>query len=486
MKHFLTTALAALVFTLLAGPPSQAQNADRKTAISLSGSAYQYKGNYGSYFWDFSKSNGGPGINFNRYLTPGLDLGLHLGYVELKGTQAQNAANVFSTNVVHGNLALKLKLNNGWALKEDARIQPYLLLAPGLAYTSREATVRGNFTNENKTYFDAFGAAGLNFRISDGIGLFIQTGQHIPLNGNIDGDPVRDANSFDDRFLQHTAGLTFALGKPKDTDADGVPDRKDKCPETPAGVKVDLVGCPVDGDGDGVPDYQDKWPTEKGVAALEGCPDRDNDGVRDSEDLCPDTPGKAALKGCPDADNDGVADANDKCPDTPAGTQVDATGCPLVLDQDRDNVVDSLDRCPDTPAGVRVDSTGCALVVDSKIKALEAPVRFQTNSTVITRSSYPALNKMVQALKTNPDYQLRIIGHADSRGTEEYNQGLSERRAQAVQRYFTGKGVDASRVVTEGRGEGEPAKPNTTPANMSRNRRVEFDFEFLPASAPLP
>ena len=86
MKHFLTTALAALVFTLLAGPPSQAQNAQRKTAISLYGSAYQYRGNYGSYFWDLGNSNGGSGINFNRYLTPGLDLGLHPGYVELKGT----------------------------------------------------------------------------------------------------------------------------------------------------------------------------------------------------------------------------------------------------------------------------------------------------------------------------------------------------------------------------------------------------------------
>ena len=55
-----------------------------------------------------------------------------------------------------------------------------------------------------------------------------------------------------------------------------------------------------------------------------------------------------------------------------------------------------------------------------------------------------------------------------------------------MQRYFAGKGVDASRVVTEGRGEGEPAKPNTTPANISRNRRVEFDFKILPAPVPLP
>ncbi|MBU6123036.1 OmpA family protein [Hymenobacter siberiensis] len=264
-----------------------------------------------------------------------------------------------------------------------------------------------------------------------------------------------------------------------------MPDRKDKCPETPAGVAVDPNGCPLDRDADGVPDYQDKCPDEKGLATLEGCPDRDGDGVRDSEDACPDTPGKAELKGCPDADNDGVSDPNDKCPDTPAGTRVDANGCPLVLDQDRDGVLDNVDKCPDTPAGARVDSVGCPLAIDPSLLKLQVPIRFRTNSTVIERSSYPTANRISQAMKTHADYQLRIIGHADSRGTDEYNQGLSVRRAEAVKRYFTNKGVESSRIITEGRGESEPAAPNTTPAGMTKNRRVEFRFEFVPVPAPV-
>ncbi|WP_310397684.1 OmpA family protein, partial [Hymenobacter sp.] len=345
--------------------------------------------------------------------------------------------------------------------------------------TFQDANIEGNDTN-----VDLFAAAGINFRITDGVGLFVQTGQHLPFGANIDGDPVRDEDSSDDRYLQHTVGLTFAFGKPKDADGDGVPDRKDKCPNTPAGVAVDPTGCPLDGDADGVPDYQDKCPTEKGLTTLEGCPDRDSDGVRDGDDKCPDTPGKAELQGCPDGDNDGVRDGDDKCPDTPAGTRVDATGCPLVLDQDTDGVFDNRDKCPDTPAGTRVDSTGCPLVIDPGTKRLEVPVRFKTNSTVIERGSYPALNKMVQALKDHPDYSLRIIGHADSRGTDEYNQALSERRAAAVKRYFAGKNVEDGRVITEGRGEAEPAAPNTSPTGMSKNRRVEFDFEFLPTPVP--
>ena len=495
MRNLLAPSLALGLTLLAAAPRGHAQTADRKTAISLYGSAYQYKGNFGSNYWKWSDNQYGPGISINRYLTPGLDLGLSGAYVELKNTAEQSAANAgstFATNVVNVNLAFKLKLNNGWALKEDAVIQPYLLAAPGWAFTSREGTFKdGPGTTpvnlaEDKSYFDLFGAAGINFRVSDAVGIFVQTGQHIPLSANLDGSPVRDNDAWDDRYLQHTAGVTVAFGKPKDEDGDGVPDRKDKCPATPAGVSVDATGCPLDGDADGVPDYQDKCPTEKGVVALEGCPDKDSDGVRDSEDECPDQAGTAALRGCPDADGDGVADKNDKCPDTPAGTQVDANGCPLVLDADNDGVKDDVDKCPDTPAGSRVDANGCPLTIDPAVKALERPIRFQTNSTVITTASYPALKKLVQALNDHPEYSLRVIGHADSRGSDEYNQGLSERRANSVKRYFTGKQLDPARIVTEGKGEGEPAAPNTSKKNMGQNRRVEFNFEFFVPTTPQP
>ncbi|WP_311136864.1 OmpA family protein [Hymenobacter sublimis] len=489
MRHLLTTS-AALGLTLLlaAAPRVQAQNADRKTAIGLNVSAMQYKGNFGSDYWNWSENKYAPGLTISRYLTSGLDLQLSGNYVELKKTAPAGApyfGSNFATNVVNVNLGLKFKL-----LSEDSPVRPYLLAAPGLTYTSREGTIfrnnRTEPTDQDKNYFDLFGAAGIDFRLGEAVHLFVQTGQHFPLNANIDGDPARDDNSIDDRFLQHTVGLNFALGKAKDTDNDGVSDRKDKCPDTPAGVAVDETGCPLDGDKDGVPDYQDQCPTEAGTAAMQGCPDRDNDGVADKDDQCPDQAGLPALRGCPDADGDGVADQNDKCPGTPAGTQVDANGCPLVVDADGDGIPDSADKCPDTPRGAKVDANGCPMEIDPGVRKLEQPIRFETNSTVIKRTSYGTLDKMVKALNDHPEYSLRVIGHADSRGTDEYNQALSERRAGSVKRYFTGKQVDPTRIVTEGRGESEPAAPNTSSKNMSQNRRVEFKFEFFIPNAPQP
>ena len=90
-----------------------------------------------------------------------------------------------------------------------------------------------------------------------------------------------------------------------------------------------------------------------------------------------------------------------------------------------------------------------------------------------------------QALLLEPPH-LRIAGHADSRGTNEYNQGLSERRAASAKRYFTGKTVDPNRITTVGFGEDQPAAPNTSAAGMAKNRRVEFTFEFYIPSQPQP
>lgn len=150
---------------------------------------------------------------------------------------------------------------------------------------------------------------------------------------------------------------------PKDTDADGVPDKRDACPRTPLGATVDVRGCPTDSDQDGVLDGLDKCPGTPAGAKIDatGCPlDADRDGVADGLDQCADTPAGATVNnvGCPsDADRDTVFDGLDQCPDTPVGATVDVKGCPG--DADGDKVFDGLDRCPGTPPGVVVDTVGC-------------------------------------------------------------------------------------------------------------------------------
>lgn len=235
-KAFTTGALLGLVL-LAAGPRAQAQTPDQRTAISISANTLQYKGNFGSQYWN-NEDNWklGAGFSLSRYLTSGLDVGLHLNYGKIDfntPNAAPNFGSFFSANVVNANVGLKLKLNNGWALKETGFLQPYLLIAPGAALVSSDGLLNRNGTttyfDDSKTYFDVHGAAGITFRISESVGLFVQTGQHFPLNANFDMVPARDDNSIDDRYLQHTAGLTVAFGRKADADGDGVSDRKDKC-----------------------------------------------------------------------------------------------------------------------------------------------------------------------------------------------------------------------------------------------------------------
>jgi OOP family OmpA-OmpF porin len=352
--------LRGLVLGLAVGSTAilsaQGQTADKKTAISGWVSSLQYTGNTGNDFWNRSgvdiEVGGGGGIT--RYLSPSFDVGVYGNYETYKFVGDFNGApSNFDARIGMVDLGLKLKMNNGKILKEDFFLQPYLMVGPGLFISNSEGRVKGPGQAAATPFFqqirrgEAFGAAGLRFRITPSLFADIQTAYHYPFTDEVDGVVQNESDSRNDRFLLHQVGLTLALGKMKDADGDGVSDKKDKCPDTPAGVAVDPTGCPLDKDADGVPDYQDKCPDVKGVAALQGCPDRDNDGVTDADDKCPDTPGKAELGGCPDADNDGVIDQNDKCPGTPAGVSVDANGCPL--DRDGDGVPDYQDRCPNRP-----------------------------------------------------------------------------------------------------------------------------------------
>ncbi len=270
-----------------------------------------------------------------------------------------------------------------------------------------------------------------------------------------------------DNHFMVTSILEFAFGAAKDSDGDGVKDKKDKCPGTPPGVAVDENGCPLDRDGDGVPDYKDDCPDQAGDAKFNGCPDKDGDGIPDKDDECPDVAGLAKFKGCPDTDGDGVPDKSDLCPDTPKGCPVDVNGCPL--DSDGDGVIDCEDKCP-TEAGP-ASNNGCP---DWEVLQL-SNIYFDFDKSDLKPEGKAELDKLASELNASKEYSIVVGGHTDNIGTDAYNMKLSERRSQAVVKYLLMKGVNNAFVGSHNYGESKPAVPNTSRENRAKNRRVEFE-----------
>lgn len=203
--------------------------------------------------------------------------------------------------------------------------------------------------------------------------------------------------------------------------------------------------------------------------------DTDGDGVNDTLDLCPRTPVGMAVdaRGCiPDSDGDKVPDALDKCPNTQRGVLVDANGCPRVMDGDKDGVPDKRDQCPRTARGVKVYENGCAAPATKvlggvlfKTDSANLLPRAQAELDAIARE-YGALMNQYGVLK------LQISGHTDAVGSEDYNLKLSQRRAKSAMKYLISKGIDASRIISNGYGETDPAATNQTKEGRQQNRRV--------------
>ncbi|RMD46228.1 MAG: cell envelope biogenesis protein OmpA [Aquificota bacterium] len=255
--------------------------------------------------------------------------------------------------------------------------------------------IGGNFMN-HKTLTGIYGAAGLRYVFNESLGVKIAIQDFYLWKGRHDIVPI--------------IGLDVMFGGVSDSDRDGVPDDRDRCPGTPLGVKVNSVGCPVDTDKDGIPDYMDR------------------------------------------------------CPNTPLGVAVYRNGCPV--DSDKDGVPDYMDRCPNTPEGYKVDEKGC--FVEVKLE-----VHFDSDKAVVKPEYYPVIEKFAKFLKENPKIKVEIQGHTDSSGSEKYNLILSQKRAEAVKRILVEKyGISPDRIVAKGYGESQPIAPNDTEEGKAKNRRV--------------
>ena len=101
-------------------------------------------------------------------------------------------------------------------------------------------------------------------------------------------------------------------------------------------------------------------------------------------------------------------------------------------------------------------------------------VQFATGSSTLTAGAKAELDKLVTILNEHPQLKISINGYTDNTGKPESNMVLSQKRADAVKTYLTGKGISADRLTATGYGINNPVADNKTPQGRAQNRRVEF------------
>lgn len=123
-----------------------------------------------------------------------------------------------------------------------------------------------------------------------------------------------------------------------------------------------------------------------------------------------------------------------------------------------------LEKRPE-PVAEQLESTGKALVYG---------INYDFDSARLRPEATPVLEEILAALEAKPGMNLQIEGHTDAIGTDQYNDGLSQRRAASVVNWLVTNGISAERLEARGMGETQPVADNATPTGRAENRRVEL------------
>jgi OOP family OmpA-OmpF porin len=143
-----------------------------------------------------------------------------------------------------------------------------------------------------------------------------------------------------------------------------------------------------------------------------------------------------------------------------------------VADADRDGVPDANDLCSDTPRSYAVDKDGCPIAIE-EVARVELLVNFDFDRSEVKEQYLPEIESVARFMEQYPDRVVELEGHTDSRGTDAYNLGLSQRRAEAVMAELVGRfGISPSRVSAKGFGESQPIGSNDSAQGRAENRRV--------------
>ena len=392
------------------------------------------------------------------------------------------------------------------------RVDPYLIFGAGL-------TTYGEDVMDEAVCFSARAGGGLMYHLDDSWTLRLDTrvdlaGYNTEFNHTVDVGFIYRFSA--DRIADDPV---VAVAVPVDSDGDGLTDEDEVLihhtdPNNP------------DTDGDGLSDGDEVLVYKTDPLN----PDTDNDGLRDGEEVLryktnpkdPDTDHDGLLDGDevrtyktdpnnPDTDGDGLKDGEEvlryktdpRNPDSDNDGLLDGdevlgkfsfNGQPLVTDplnpdSDYDMLSDGYEvrksktnpLDPDTDKGgvrdgheVRFDGTD-PLDPSDDILFFELNIVFDTDKDVIKPEFFSQLDNVARVMIENPGSTAVIEGHADRRNTSQrgHNLRLSEKRAEAVRRYFVGKGIDASRLKAIGYGYEHPKAPNDPVSGNLANRRVE-------------
>lgn len=458
--HIIVTACLFLAFGTVYG-----QTDLSKWSVGVFPSMLQYQNTDGSELFKVQPSSWGVDIGAGYRLNSSFLLEGHFMGGHLDFEPNDSSGKTLDTDLFDFDAQIHYRFDNGYILKEDAVVSPFLFAGAGVI---RDPGGTGAVIPLG---------GGINFRIDEVFSMQWRTAYKLT---------TRDEYN----LFQHMLGFVWHLGEagaekaPKDSDGDGITDKMDDCPDVP-GVASN-AGCPEepkDSDGDGIMDDEDNCPDVKGVASNAGCPegpkDSDGDGVTDDKDRCPTVFGDASNQGCPtpkDSDGDGIVDDSDDCPNV-AGVAAN-NGCP-PKDSDNDGIIDDEDKCPNE-AGIAANN-GCPEIDEETQEVLDLAIRgiqFETGHDILKTESYAVLDQVVAIMQKHPEYNVSVEGHTDSQGNDEMNLDLSKRRAKTAKDYIVSHGINGSRLTSEGYGETRPIDTNDTAAGRARNRRVEIRIVF--------
>ncbi len=183
----------------------------------------------------------------------------------------------------------------------------------------------------------------------------------------------------------------------------------------------------------------------------------------------------------------GIADSDPKSPGARYVFEVSD-----LVDTDHDGIPDEVDACPLEPGDMDPDpeKNGCPKYIrrikgSNEIQVLKR-IEFEFDKSTILPVSYPILDEIYDLVAANPTIKLLSIeGHTDNQGTPEYNQRLSDDRANAVLKYLEKKGLAASRMTATGYGLTKPIATNDTDEGRQKNRRVEFHISETIGQGPM-